>query len=150
MILAADERKALAKLHDEQPQVLDQAELESARVLSVAEALRKVPGVVVRDEEGFGLRPNIGIRGLNPTRSTKVLLLEDGLPFAFAPYGDNASYFHPPIERYERIEVLKGTGMLRFGPQTIGGVVAVSVVAHDGSGSTTGSTPRSTSSRAEH
>ena len=31
-------------------QVLDQAELESARVLSVAEALRKVPGVVVRDE----------------------------------------------------------------------------------------------------
>ena len=104
-------------------QVLDQAELESARVLSVAEALRKVPGVVVRDEEGFGLRPNIGIRGLNPTRSTKVLLLEDGLPFAFAPYGDNASYFHPPIERYERIEVLKGTGMLRFGPQTIGGVI---------------------------
>lgn len=103
--------------------VLDQAELESARVLSVAEALRKVPGVVVRDEEGFGLRPNIGIRGLNPTRSTKVLLLEDGLPFAFAPYGDNASYFHPPIERYERIEVLKGTGMLRFGPQSIGGVI---------------------------
>lgn len=104
-------------------QVLDQADLESARVLSVGEALRKVPGVVVRDEEGFGLRPNIGIRGLNPTRSTKVLLLEDGLPFAFAPYGDNASYFHPPIERYERIEVLKGTGMLRFGPQTIGGVI---------------------------
>lgn len=103
--------------------VLDQTELESARVLSVGEALRKVPGVVVRDEEGFGLRPNIGIRGLNPTRSTKVLLLEDGLPFAFAPYGDNASYFHPPIERYERIEVLKGTGMLRFGPQTIGGVI---------------------------
>jgi Fe(3+) dicitrate transport protein len=104
-------------------QVLDQTDLESARVLSVGEALRKVPGVVVRDEEGFGLRPNIGIRGLNPTRSTKVLLLEDGLPFAFAPYGDNASYFHPPIERYERIEVLKGSGMLRFGPQTIGGVI---------------------------
>lgn len=75
----------------------------------------------VRDEEGFGLRPNIGIRGLNPTRSTKVLLLEDGLPFTYAPYGDNAS--HAPIERYERIEVLKGTGMLRFGPQTIGGVI---------------------------
>ncbi|AVP97230.1 hypothetical protein C7S18_08485 [Ahniella affigens] len=102
---------------------LEAADLERAHVLSVNEALRKVPGVVVRDEEGFGLRPNIGIRGLNPTRSTKVLLLEDGLPFTYAPYGDNASYFHAPIERYERIEVLKGTGMLRFGPQTIGGVV---------------------------
>jgi len=103
--------------------VLAAEELEQSRVLSVNEALRRVPGVVVRDEEGFGLRPNIGIRGLNPSRSTKVLLLEDGLPFTYAPYGDNASYFHPPIERYERIEVLTGTGVLRFGPQTIGGVI---------------------------
>jgi Fe(3+) dicitrate transport protein len=103
--------------------VLDEHELQSSRVTTVGEALRKVPGVVVRDEEGFGLRPNIGIRGLNPTRSTKVLLLEDGLPFTYAPYGDNASYYHAPIERYERIEVLKGTGMLRFGPQTVGGVI---------------------------
>lgn len=110
----------------EQPgsaQVLDAEVLRSARTLSVPEALRKVSGVHVRDEEGFGLRPNIGIRGLNPTRSTKVLLLEDGLPASYAPYGDNASYYHAPLERYERIEVLKGVGMLRFGPQTIGGVV---------------------------
>jgi Fe(3+) dicitrate transport protein len=110
----------------EQPgsaQVLDAEVLRSARTLSVPEALRKVSGVHVRDEEGFGLRPNIGIRGLNPTRSTKVLLLEDGIPASYAPYGDNASYYHAPLERYERIEVLKGVGMLRFGPQTIGGVI---------------------------
>ncbi len=103
--------------------VLDAQDLDSTHVLTVNEALRKVPGVHVRDEEGFGLRPNIGIRGLNPTRSTKVLLLEDGIPSAYAPYGDNASYYHAPIERYERIEVLKGTGILRYGPQTIGGVI---------------------------
>lgn len=110
----------------EQPgsaQVLDADVLRSARTLSVPEALRKVSGVNVRDEEGFGLRPNIGIRGLNPTRSTKVLLLEDGIPASYAPYGDNASYYHAPLERYERIEVLKGVGMLRFGPQTIGGAI---------------------------
>jgi Fe(3+) dicitrate transport protein len=87
------------------------------------EALRKAPGVVARDEEGFGLRPNIGIRGLNPTRSTKVTLLEDGLPLAYAPYGDNASYYHPPIDRFGSIEVLKGADSLAFGPQTIGGVI---------------------------
>lgn len=103
--------------------VLDQAELERSRTLTVPEALRKVPGLNVRDEEGFGLRPNIGIRGLNPTRSTKVLLLEDGIAAAYAPYGDNASYYHAPLDRYQRIEVLKGVGMLRFGPQTIGGVI---------------------------
>lgn len=65
--------------------VLDKETLESSRVFTTNEALRKVPGVNVRDEEGLGLRPNIGIRGLNPTRSTKVTLLEDGLPLPTRP-----------------------------------------------------------------
>ncbi|MFZ5636157.1 MAG: TonB-dependent receptor family protein [Pseudomonadota bacterium] len=104
-------------------EVLDQSVIVSGRALTVNEALRKVPGVTVRDEEGFGLRPNIGIRGSNPTRSTKVLLLEDGLPAMYAPYGDNASYYHAPVQRYDRIEVLKGAGLLRFGPQTIHGAI---------------------------
>lgn len=97
--------------------------LSASHVFTTSEALRKVPGVTVRDEEGLGLRPNIGIRGLNPTRSAKVLLLEDGVPTAFAPYGDNASYYHPPIERFDRIEVLKGSSQIAHGPVTLGGVV---------------------------
>jgi Fe(3+) dicitrate transport protein len=103
--------------------VIESATLEESRVFNVNEALRKVPGVHVRDEEGVGLRPNIGIRGMNPTRSTKTLLLEDGLPLSFAPYGDNASYYHPPIDRYESIEVSKGSQVIRFGPQTAGGLI---------------------------
>ena len=102
---------------------VDRQTLENARVFNFSEALRKISGVNVRDEEGFGLRPNIGIRGTNPTRSTKVLLLEDGLPLSYAPYGDNASYYHPPVERYESIEVLKGSGQIVYGPQTIAGVI---------------------------
>jgi Fe(3+) dicitrate transport protein len=103
--------------------ILDSEELESTHVMTTNEALRKVPGVVVRDEEGFGMRPNISIRGLNPTRSTKVLLLEDGIPLAYAPYGDNASYYYPTIDRFSSIEVLKGANQIKFGPQTIGGVI---------------------------
>ncbi len=97
--------------------------LALAHVFSTSEALRKATGVNMRDEEGLGLRPNIGLRGLNPTRSTKILLLEDGLPLAYAPYGDNASYYHPPIERFESVEILKGSGQVAFGPVTVGGVV---------------------------
>jgi Fe(3+) dicitrate transport protein len=103
--------------------LLDARSLRQARVLTTNEALRKLPGIHVRDEEGLGLRPNIGIRGLNPTRSTKVLLLEDGVPIAMAPYGDPASYYHPPIDRVAEIEVVKGASQIRFGPQTIGGVI---------------------------
>jgi Fe(3+) dicitrate transport protein len=104
-------------------QVIGADELTEMRVMTTSEALRKAAGVNVRDEEGFGLRPNIGLRGLNPTRSTKMLLLEDGIPLAYAPYGDNASYYHPPIERFDRIEILKGAAVNMYGPQTIGGVI---------------------------
>lgn len=103
--------------------LIDETTLASSHVRDFSEALRKAPGVLVRDEEGFGLRPNIGIRGLNPTRSSKVLLLEDGIPLAYAPYGDNASYYHPPVERFSMIEVLKGSGQILYGPSTVGGVV---------------------------
>lgn len=102
---------------------VSEEDLRRSRVLNVNDALRQVPGVFARDEEGAGMRPNIGIRGLNPVRSTKVLLLEDGIPLGFAPYGDNAAYYHPPIQRFNSVEVLKGAAQVRFGPQTIGGVV---------------------------
>jgi Fe(3+) dicitrate transport protein len=104
-------------------EILDARTLENSRVFTFTEALRKMAGLNVRDEEGFGLRPNIGIRGLNPTRSTKVLLLEDGIPLTYAPYGDNASYYHPPIDRFDHIEVLKGSGQILYGPVTVGSVI---------------------------
>lgn len=97
--------------------------IDNSRAFNINEVLRKVPGVFPREEEGFGLRPNIGLRGLNPTRSTKVLLLEDGLPIAYSPYGDNASYFHPTMERFSSLEVLKGSAQIAFGPHTVGGVI---------------------------
>jgi len=103
--------------------VIDKQTLERDQVFTVNEALRKAPGVYVRDEEGFGLRPNIAFRGQNPFRSTKVLFLEDGIPFNFAPYGDNDIYYHPPIERYDGIEIYKGADLTQFGPQTINGAV---------------------------
>ncbi len=102
---------------------IDKRTLDTSRVFNFAEALRKIPGINVRDDEGFGNRPHIAIRGVNPTRSTKILLLEDGIPLTYAPYGDNASYYHPPIERFESIEVLKGSGQILYGPVTVAGVV---------------------------
>jgi Fe(3+) dicitrate transport protein len=102
---------------------IDARQLRESRAFTTNELLRKVTGLNVREEEGLGLRPNIGVRGLSPTRSTKVLLLEDGVPFTIAPYGDNATYYHPPVDRFESVEVLKGSGQILYGPQTIGGVI---------------------------
>src|SRR5688572_22987795 len=101
--------------------VLTRNALRAPRPVTLTEVLRLAPGLSVRDEEGLALRPNIGIRGLSPTRSTTVLLLEDGIPFTLAPYGDNASYYHPAFERFDRVELLKGSGQILFGPRTVGG-----------------------------
>jgi Fe(3+) dicitrate transport protein len=103
--------------------VVTQKEIWENHRMTVNETLRDVPGVNVRDEEGLGLRPNIGIRGLDPTRSRKVHIMEDGVPIMLMPYGDPSAYYFPPIFRFDRIEVLKGSGQLLYGPQSIGGVM---------------------------
>ncbi len=99
------------------------AEIKNLQVLSANEVFRKVAGVHVVDEEGAGMRINIGIRGLDPDRSRGVLVLEDGIPVALNPYGEPEMYYSPVIDRMSGVEVLKGSGQIIYGPQTIGGVV---------------------------
>ena len=102
---------------------IDPAKIDYLQTLSGNEVFRTVPGIHVVEEEGMGLRANIGIRGLDPDRSSKVLILEDGVPVALNPYGEPQLYYTPTIDRMEAIEVLKGSGQILFGPQTIGGVI---------------------------
>jgi len=103
--------------------IIKQEKLELLQPLSTQDALKSVPGVVIREEEGYGFIPNIGMRGLNPNRSQKLLVLEDGVPIAPGLFLANESYYSPRIERMQSIEVLKGAAGLRYGPTTIGGVI---------------------------
>lgn len=91
--------------------------------LSANQVLRAVPGLNIVDEEGLGLRPNIGFRGLDPDRSRYVLVLEDGIPVSLGPYNEPELYYTPPIDRMVGVEVLKGSAALAQGPRTIAGVV---------------------------
>ncbi len=91
--------------------------------LSGNEVFRKVPGLNVVNEEEIGLRINVGIRGLDPDRSRGVLMLEDGVPIALNPYGEPEMYYTPPMERMSGVEILKGSGQILYGPQTIGGII---------------------------
>ena len=92
--------------------------------IGTQEMLEYVPGINGFADDGMGnSRLNIGIRGLNPRRSSRVLVLEDGVPIQPAPYIYPNMYYNPPTERIERIEVLKGSAAIEYGPQTMGGVV---------------------------
>ncbi|MCI0920045.1 TonB-dependent receptor family protein [Sphingobacterium rhinopitheci] len=103
--------------------IISNKEIKEIAPISAGDLLRKVPGIYINDEEAAGLRLNIGIHGLNPQRSTKVLVLEDGIPVTLNPYGEPQMYFSPTIDRMTGVEVLKSSGQLLFGPQTVGGVV---------------------------
>lgn len=103
--------------------IISNKTIQAIAPLNTSDVLRRIPGLNIVDEDGAGLRMNIGIRGLNPIRSSKVLVLEDGIPVTLNPYGEPQMYFSPIIDKMQEVEVLKGSGQLLFGPQTIGGVV---------------------------
>jgi Fe(3+) dicitrate transport protein len=103
--------------------VVRQKDLDQFKYDDPASALRTVPGVYSRGEDGMGLRPNIGIRGVNPDRSKKITLMEDGVLVSPAAYSAPAAYYFPLMARVERIFVLKGPASISFGPQTVGGAI---------------------------
>ena len=101
--------------------VVSKSELDQFRYTDIHRIVSRIPGVYISEEDGLGLRPNIGVRGTGSLRMEKLNVMEDGVLIAPAPYASPAAYYSPTAGRMESIEVRKGSTQIKHGPFTTGG-----------------------------
>ena len=104
-------------------QYIGTAQLEQQTYSDIQRILRQAPGVSLQVEDGYGLRPNISIRGVASERSGRITLLEDNVLIAPAPYSAPSAYYFPTVGRMSAVEILKGPAAITQGPYTIGGAM---------------------------
>lgn len=103
--------------------LIDELTLEKFEYDDIGRILATVPGVNIRQEDGYGLRPNIGFRGVTPERSKKINIMEDGVLIGPAPYSASAAYYFPNTTRMTAVEVTKGPSTIKYGPNTVAGAL---------------------------
>ncbi|CAH9051074.1 Vitamin B12 transporter BtuB [Pseudoalteromonas sp. CIP111854] len=103
--------------------LISEEQLEKYEYDDIHRILASVPGVNIREEDGYGLRPNIGFRGVTPERSKKITILEDGVLIGPSPYSAPAAYYFPVTTRMTAVEVFKGPAAIKYGPQTVAGTI---------------------------
>ena len=107
--------------------IIDRKRLDEVATTSIRDALKQIPGVQVQDSNGTGgsdVSLNIGVRGLTSRLSPRSTVLMDGVPLSFAPYGQPQLSLAPvSMGNIESVDVVRGAGSVRFGPQNVGGII---------------------------
>ncbi len=112
--------------------VITESQLRAFAFRTVADALRQVPGLYVRDDL---LHPNVSMRGIDAglrawSRNIKVMI--DGRPVSYR--SDNSNWLGPeliPISAISRIEVIRGPASALYGANAFLGVVNIITKAVD-------------------
>lgn len=107
--------------------IIERKQIQESGSASVRDVLRQVPGVQVQESNGTGgsdISLNVGVRGLTSRLSPRSTILLDGVPMAYAPYGQPQLSLAPlSLGNLEAVDVVRGAGSVRYGPQNVGGII---------------------------
>lgn len=132
VVIKAWQRRDITNLPEEQNGFLNSG--KKSEVVSIAgtnaniaiktgrQLFAKIPGVFVYDMDGSGNQLNISTRGLDPHRSWEYNIRQNGILINSDMYGYPASHYSAPMESFEKIELIRGTGSLQYGAQ-FGGMI---------------------------
>jgi Outer membrane receptor for Fe3+-dicitrate len=122
-----DAQQSVVQNHPGARTVVRREAMVEKGAMNVRDVLRGIPGVQVQDSNGTGgsdLSLNVGVRGLTSRLSPRSTVLIDGIPAAFAPYGQPQLSMAPISSgNLDSIDVVRGAGSVRYGPQNVGGVI---------------------------
>lgn len=107
--------------------IVERQQIRESGSANVRDVLRQIPGVQVQESNGTGgsdVSLNVGVRGLTSRLSPRSTILLDGVPLAYAPYGQPQLSLAPlSLGNLEAVDVVRGAGSVRFGPQNVGGII---------------------------
>ncbi|MBD2809443.1 TonB-dependent receptor family protein [Xenorhabdus sp. Vera] len=107
--------------------VINREDFSKTGATTMRDVLNRIPGVSAPENNGTGshdLAMSFGIRGLNPRLASRSTVLMDGIPVPFAPYGQPQLSLAPlSLGNMNAVDVVRGGGAVRYGPQSVGGVV---------------------------
>lgn len=89
---------------------------------SARQIYAKVAGLNIWESDGAGIQLDIGGRGLNPSRSSNFNIRQNGYDISADALGYPESYYTPPSEAIDQIEILRGAASLQYGTQ-FGGMI---------------------------
>ncbi|WP_258224084.1 TonB-dependent receptor plug domain-containing protein, partial [Stenotrophomonas sp. HMWF003] len=107
--------------------IVESQRIAESGATSVRDVLRQIPGVQVQESNGTGgsdVSLNVGVRGLTSRLSPRSYVLMDGVPMSYAPYGQPQLSLAPvALGNLESVDVVRGAGSVRYGPQNVGGII---------------------------
>lgn len=96
--------------------------LQQNQPRNLNEALTRVPGVIVINDDAAAHHGGVTVRGSPARRSRKMLVMEDGHTVNLALWLDPSVHYWGPVDRFESVEVLRGT-VITHGPNNNFGVI---------------------------